>query len=55
MPPAVFPREYWPSLSAAQGDRGGRALLSGAKIVHAPPSELRDIDVAADLPTPGQS
>ena len=55
MPPALFPRAYWPSLSAAQGDRGGRALLSGAKIVHAPPSELRDIDVAADLPTPGQS
>lgn len=55
MPPALFPRAYWPSLSSAQGDRGGRALLSGAELVHAPPSELRDIDVAADLPTPRQS
>lgn len=55
MPPALFPRAYWPSLSAAQGDRGGRGLLSGAKLVHASPSELRDIDVAADLPKPRQS
>jgi len=55
MPPALFPRASWPSLSAAQGDAGGRALLSTATLVPAPPSELRDIDVVADLPTPGQS
>lgn len=55
MPPALFPRAYWHLLNATQGDRGGRALLSAAKLIHAPPSELRDIDLAADLPTPQQS
>lgn len=55
MPPALFPRAYWPLLSGAQGDRGGRALLSGAELVRAPRFELRDIDLAADLPTPRQS
>lgn len=55
MPPALFPRDMWPSLRAAEGDRGARWLLSGADPVHAAPSELRDIDVAADLPTPRQS
>lgn len=55
MPPALFPRDMWPLLHAAEGDRGARPLLSGAELVHAPPSELRDIDVAADLPKPRQS
>jgi len=55
MPPALFPRELWPLLRMAEGDRGARSLLSGAELVHGPPSELRDIDVAADLPTPRQS
>lgn len=55
MPPALFPRDMWPLLRAAEGDRGARSLLTGAKLVPAPPSELRDIDVADDLPTPRQS
>lgn len=55
MPPVLFPRAMWSLLSAAQGDRGARPLLSGALWIQAPPSELRDIDVADDLPTPPQS
>jgi molybdenum cofactor cytidylyltransferase len=52
MPPALFPRAIWPQLLATTGDMGARELLREAKLVHAPASELRDIDVAADLPKP---
>lgn len=55
MPPVLFPRAVWPLLTATQGDRGARLLLSDAQLVPASPSELRDIDVADDLPTPRQS
>ncbi len=49
MPPALFPRNVWPMLLATTGDAGARALLRDATLVHAPASELRDIDVVADL------
>lgn len=52
MPPALFPRSCWPDLLATSGDSGARALLRRAKLVTAPPHELRDIDVAADLLRP---
>lgn len=49
MPPAIFPRDTWPMLLATSGDAGARHLLKTAKLIPAPPGELRDIDVAADL------
>ena len=49
MPPALFPRHVWPQLLATTGDAGARNLLREAKLVRAPASELRDIDVVADL------
>lgn len=49
MPPAIFPREFWPQLLETTGDAGARNLLRDATFVHAPPSELRDIDVVTDL------
>jgi molybdenum cofactor cytidylyltransferase len=52
MPPALFPRALWPMLLATEGDTGARALLSKARLVVAAEDELRDIDVAADLPRP---
>lgn len=51
-PPALFPRSYWPLLLATKGDKGARALLDEACFVTATPDELRDIDVADDLPRP---
>lgn len=50
MPPALFPRSCWPDLLRTIGDSGARLHLANAKLVTAPPHELRDIDVAADLP-----
>lgn len=52
MPPALFPRELWPDLMRTQGDAGARSFLHGACLVPASARELRDIDVAADLPRP---
>jgi molybdenum cofactor cytidylyltransferase len=52
MPPALFARSFWPELLATEGDAGARRLLGGAKIVMAPPKELHDIDLPADLPRP---
>jgi molybdenum cofactor cytidylyltransferase len=52
MPPALFPRSVWPMLLATDGDAGARLLLRDAHLVTAPYDELRDIDVAADLPRP---
>jgi molybdenum cofactor cytidylyltransferase len=54
MPPALFPRDLWPDLLRTQGDAGARSLLHGARLVPASACELRDIDVAADLPRPQQ-
>lgn len=52
MPPALFPRGCWPDLLQTSGDSGARGLLANATLVTAPPHELRDIDVAADMPKP---
>ena len=52
MPPALFPRAFWPELLAAQGDKGAHSLLRQARIIMTTSEELRDIDVAADLPRP---
>jgi molybdenum cofactor cytidylyltransferase len=52
MPPTLFPRSLWPMLLATNGDAGARALLGDARLVVATPDELRDIDVADDLPRP---
>jgi molybdenum cofactor cytidylyltransferase len=52
MPPALLPRALWPLLLAAGGDAGARNLLREATIITGTPDELRDIDVAADLPRP---
>ena len=49
MPPALFPRHVWPELLKTSGDAGARGLLQTALLVAAPQSELRDIDVPADL------
>ena len=49
MPPALFPRDVWPELLKTSGDAGARGLLQTASLVAAPLSELRDIDVPADL------
>ena len=49
MPPALFPRNVWPELLLTTGDAGARNLLRQATLVTAPQSELRDIDVPADL------
>lgn len=49
MPPAIFPCDAWPMLLATSGDAGARVLLNNARLVSAPPHELRDIDVADDL------
>ena len=55
MPPALFRRNVWPQLLTTTGDAGARDLLKDALLVHAPPSELRDIDVPADMrETPGR-
>ncbi|MBL0923827.1 MAG: nucleotidyltransferase family protein [Sphingomonadaceae bacterium] len=52
MPPALFPRDMWPALLTATGDSGARHLLRDARLIEASASELRDIDVVADLPRP---
>ncbi|WP_443970747.1 nucleotidyltransferase family protein [Sphingobium sp. CR28] len=49
MPPALFGRAYFDRLRAMQGDKGGRALFSDAKLVRADPAELRDIDHPEDI------
>lgn len=49
MPPALFPRSYWPILAQTAGDSGARALLKDAAIVMATPDMLADIDYKSDL------
>jgi molybdenum cofactor cytidylyltransferase len=49
MPPAFFPRAYWPQLLTVSGDQGARALLQNARLVTASAASLRDIDTQADL------
>lgn len=50
MPPALFARALFDRLRAAEGDRGGRALLADAALVQARAHELLDIDRPDDLP-----
>lgn len=52
LPPAIFPRAWFPRLSALSGDQGaGRLLrdLPPAAHLPLPPGVLRDIDTPADL------
>jgi molybdenum cofactor cytidylyltransferase len=50
MPPALFARALFDKLLTGEGDRGGKALLAGAALVHATADELLDIDRPGDLP-----
>lgn len=50
--PACFPRDYFDALRQLEGDSGAGALLRRAKhlaLVHAPHSELVDVDTEEDL------
>lgn len=49
MPPALFGRSLFDRLQEARGDRGGRALLTGAALVAAGAGELADIDQPEDF------
>jgi len=50
MPPALFARALFKKLLTGKGDRGGKALLAGAALVHGRADELLDIDRPDDLP-----
>jgi len=50
MPPALFARGLFEKLRSGEGDRGGKALLANAALVHADANELMDIDRPGDLP-----
>ena len=48
--PVLWPRAFWPRLSALEGDRGARALLRGADAVTvALPRAAADLDTPAAL------
>lgn len=49
MPPALFARSQFDRLRIARGDRGGKALLADAALIHASADELADIDRPKDL------
>lgn len=49
MPPAIFPRAYWPDLLATAGDAGARHILAGSEKIPAPAGTLCDIDTPDDL------
>ncbi len=51
-PPAIFPREDFPALTALRGDQGARALLRGRspRVMRVPmPTAAVDIDTPEDL------
>lgn len=50
MPPALFSRVLFETLRSGEGDRGGKALLANAALVHADADELVDVDRPGDLP-----
>jgi molybdenum cofactor cytidylyltransferase len=50
MPPALFARALFETLRSGEGDRGGKALLADAALIHAAAGELVDIDRPSDLP-----
>jgi molybdenum cofactor cytidylyltransferase len=49
MPPALFPRTFWPQLLETKGDSGARSLLVDALHIQTPPETLIDIDTVQDL------
>ncbi len=49
LPPALFPRAFWPQLLETKGDAGARFLIADALHIHAPSRILTDIDTEADL------
>jgi len=49
MPPAIFPRSYWPDLLATEGDAGARHILANATRLAAPEGMLSDIDTPDEL------
>lgn len=49
MPPAIFPASHFKTLAALGGDQGARSLLSEAKTVCFPTSDMLDIDTLEDL------
>jgi molybdenum cofactor cytidylyltransferase len=51
MPPALFARALFERLRTREGDRGGKALLADAALVHARAGALLDIDRPNDLPS----
>ena len=52
MPPALFPRAYWPALATFTGDSGARDLLRNAVSIQGTPEILADIDTRTDLNRP---
>lgn len=49
MPPALFPRAYWPRLAALSGGEGAKALLAGAILIEADTWSMTDVDTVEDL------
>jgi molybdenum cofactor cytidylyltransferase len=49
MPPALFDRMFFRDLRKGEGDQGARALIRGAELVAAAPTELADIDWPGDI------
>lgn len=48
-PPALFPRNMWPTMLELTGDIGGRNLLQNARHIEMPGRIITDIDTAEDL------
>lgn len=51
-PPALIGVDWFSRLEALDADEGARPLLKQARLIHAPPGALGDIDVPADLSAP---
>ncbi len=49
MPPALFPRASWPTLTSLTGDTGARTLLHDAIAIQGTAEMLADIDTRADI------
>lgn len=48
--PAIFPRAYYPALSALEGDRGAARLLHGVALTRVVwPEGVHDVDTPSDL------
>ena len=55
MPPAIFGKDHFVSLSELQGEKGARDLLARGQVVECPPEWLIDIDTPDDLRKHGQA